>query len=140
MARSSNYNTKQKEHILNLLIENSSVHTTAGDIANYLRKQGTPVGIATIYRYLDQLAEDGIIRKYTIDNKTGACYQYMGEKSKCREHFHLKCLKCEKLFHVECSYLSELDKHILSHHEFTIDHTKTVLYGYCKECSEKQND
>lgn len=136
MARSSNYNTKQKERILNILIENSSVHTTAGHIAQCLQAQGTPVGIATIYRYLDQLADDGIIRKYTIDNKTGACYQYIGEKKECKEHFHLKCVKCGRLFHVECEYLSSLDKHILSHHGFTVDHTKTVLYGYCDKCSE----
>lgn len=136
MARSANYNTKQKEHILKLLMENSSSHTTAGYISSYLQSQGTPVGIATIYRYLDQLADEGIIRKYTIDNKTGACYQYIGEKKECREHFHLKCVKCEKLFHVECDYLSDLEKHILSHHGFTIDHTKTVLYGCCKDCSD----
>lgn len=136
MARSANYNTKQKEHILKLLIENSSSHTTAGYISSCLQSQGTPVGIATIYRYLDQLADEGVIRKYTIDNKTGACYQYIGEKQECREHFHLKCVKCEKLFHVECDYLSDLEKHIHSHHGFTIDHTKTVLYGCCKDCSD----
>lgn len=138
MARSSNYNTKQKERILGILIENSSRHTTAGHISHYLQSQGTPVGIATIYRYLDQLSDEGIVRKYTIDNKTGACYQYIGEKHECREHFHFKCIKCEKLFHVECDYLNDLDNHILSHHGFTIDHTKTVLYGCCKDCSKDQ--
>lgn len=136
MARSSNYNTKQKELILGLLIKNSSRHFTAVDISHYLQSQGTPVGIATIYRYLDGLTEDGSVRKYIIDSKTGACYQYIGEKQKCKEHFHLKCVKCEKLFHVECDYLNELSGHILSHHGFCIDHTKTVLYGYCKDCTE----
>lgn len=136
MARSSNYNTKQKERILSLLRENSSRHLAAGEISHYLQNQGTPVGIATIYRCLDVLTEEGIVRKYTIDNKTGACYQYIGEENKCKEHFHLKCVKCEKLFHVECDYLSELAGHILSHHGFYIDHTKTVLYGCCKDCSK----
>lgn len=135
MARSTNYNTKQKERILSLLMENSTKHSTAGAIAQYLQNQGTPVGIATIYRYLDQLAEEGIIRKYTLDSKTSACYQYIGEQTGCNEHFHLKCVKCEKLFHVECDYLSDLGQHILAHHGFRIDHTKTVLYGCCKDCS-----
>ncbi len=135
MPRSSSYNTRQKELILCYLRENSSRHTTANAISLYLQEQGTPVGNATIYRYLDQLAEEGIIRKYTIDSKTGACYQYIGEKHNCNEHFHLKCVKCENLFHVECDYLSELGSHILQHHSFTVDHTKTVLYGCCKDCT-----
>ncbi|MBQ8514333.1 MAG: transcriptional repressor [Ruminococcus sp.] len=138
MARSNSYNTKQKERILSLLIENSTKHATAGFIAQRLQEQETPVGIATIYRYLDQLAEEGIIRKYTLDSKTGACYQYIGDPHGCSEHFHLKCIKCEKLFHVECDYLSDLGDHILAHHGFRIDHTKTVLYGCCKDCSKTE--
>ena len=137
MARSTNYNTKQKERILHLLMENCTTHATAGSIAQYLQEQGTPVSVATIYRYLDQLAEEGIIRKYTLDSKTGACYQYIGTQHNCSEHFHLKCVKCEKLFHVECDYLSDLNRHILAHHGFRVDHTKTVLYGCCKDCSDE---
>lgn len=138
MARSSSYNTRQKEHILSILRENSSRHITAGLLSHHLQEQGTPVGIATIYRYLDQLADEGVIRKYTIDSKTGACYQYVGEKHHCSEHFHLKCVKCEKLFHVECDYLSELGAHIHAHHGFKVDHTKTVLYGCCRDCREDE--
>ncbi len=140
MARSANYNTRQREHILKYLRDNSSGHTTAGVIALYLHSQGTPVGIATIYRYLDQLAEEGIVRKYTIDNKTGSCYQYIGSDTNCTNHFHLKCVKCEKLFHVECDFLNELDVHILAHHGFSVDHTKTVLYGCCMDCREPLTD
>ena len=113
-------------------------HVTAGEISLYLQEQGTPVGMATIYRYLDQLVSEGIIRRYVLDGKSGACYQYVGDHpDACREHFHLKCLACGKLFHVSCSYLNELNQHILEHHDFEVDHTKTVLYGYCSACRKK---
>ena len=139
MKRTSNYNTKQKERISELFQQQGDRHVTAGQISLYLQEQGTPVGMATIYRYLDQLVSEGIIRRYVLDGKSGACYQYVGDHpDACREHFHLKCLACGKLFHVSCSYLNELNQHILEHHDFEVDHTKTVLYGYCSACRKKQ--
>ena len=93
MKRTSNYNTKQKERISELFQQQGDRHVTAGEISLYLQEQGTPVGMATIYRYLDQLVSEGIIRRYVLDGKSGACYQYVGDHpDACREHFHLKCL------------------------------------------------
>ena len=52
-------------------------------------------------------------------------------------HFHLKCTGCGRLILVECDYLGEVSKHVLEHHQFTIDNTKTVLYGLCADCAAK---
>lgn len=141
MGRASNYNTKQKEYILEVLKSFGDQHITAGELSQCLQKQNTPVGTATIYRYLEQLAEEGILRKYILDGKHGACYQYIGnEHNNCRQHFHLKCLCCGTLLHVNCNYLNTLEEHIKEHHNFCIDHTKTVLYGYCQKCSSKNKN
>jgi Fur family ferric uptake transcriptional regulator len=132
------YNTKQKESILELLCTFQNQHFTAADLGKKLEENGTPVGTATIYRFLEQLTEEGFIRKYTLDGKASACYQYMGNQAACKEHFHLKCLSCGTLFHVQCEFLDNVQSHILQHHHFQIDHTKTVLYGYCQNCQEKK--
>ena len=66
MKRTSNYNTKQKERISELFQQQGDRHVTAGEISLYLQEQGTPVGMATIYRYLDQLVSEGIIRRYVL--------------------------------------------------------------------------
>ena len=31
-----------------------------------------------------------------------------------------------------------LNQHLLEHHGFTVDHTKTVLYGVCADCAGTQ--
>ena len=75
--RPSDYKTKQKEIILNFFIKNKNHHLTASDIINYLHIHDENVGSATVYRYLDKLVSKGMIRKYILDDRSGACYQYI---------------------------------------------------------------
>lgn len=134
MKRDSGYNTKQKEKLLSFLINNMDKHTNVQQISAFLAEEGTPLGTATIYRQLDRLVEQGEVRKYVIDGKTGACYQYISASEGCKTHFHLKCLRCERLIHTDCAVLAELDQHIEEHHGFTVDPSKTVFYGVCSDC------
>lgn len=128
------YKTRQKEKILEYLISHPSQHITVQEISHHLHQNGSAIGTTTIYRQLDQLVTDGTIRKYTIDSRTGACYEYLPNSEECHRHFHLKCMQCEKLYHVTCEHLCELEEHILEHHGFQIDQSKTVLYGICEAC------
>lgn len=130
------YKTRQKEQILQYLTTHSGEHVTAQELSRHLEAEGTPVGMATIYRYLEQLVSDGELRKYTIDSRTCACYEYFPQSGECSRHFHLKCMQCGTLFHVTCEHLSGLEAHILEHHGFRIDQSKTVLYGVCGACRE----
>ncbi|MBR6242518.1 MAG: transcriptional repressor [Ruminococcus sp.] len=139
MKRDSGYNTRQKEKLISFLVNNKEKHTNVQEISAYLLAEGTPVGTATIYRQLDKLVENGVVRKYSFDGKTGACYQYIDDSRECREHFHLKCLKCGKLIHLNCDHLSGLREHILEHHGFMVDPSQTVFYGVCSDCSSAED-
>ena len=132
--KKNNYNTKQRELLVSFFKDSNSNHITVQEISAYLTNEGKPMGISTIYRQLDRLVEEGIVRKYVLDGRSGACYQYVSEEQTCDSHFHLKCLSCGTLFHVDCSHLSDIDKHIFEHHGFTIDSSKTVFYGICEKC------
>jgi Fur family ferric uptake transcriptional regulator len=92
------------------------------------------VGQTTIYRHLEKLAAEGKIRKYTLRGDKGACYQYINNDRKCREHFHLKCETCGGLIHADCGLLDKVRRHLLGSHHFQIDMLKTVFYGTCKKC------
>lgn len=140
MSRPSDYKTKQKEQILSFIKSKKDVHVTASDIVMFLSRENTPVGTATVYRYLDKLVSQGVIRKYTMDEKMSACYQYIVDAEKCREHFHLKCIDCGTLIHIDCDYMKSLNDHILEHHGFKVDNSRTVLYGRCSDCEEKKNN
>ncbi len=120
------YNTKQKSVILEFLKENTR-HYTARELCDILKDKASA---ATVYRQLESLVESGFVRKFITGDS--ACYQY-GEECE-GSHFHLKCTKCDTLYHVDCSFLSELSTHIKSHHNFTVDNCRTVMYGICENC------
>ena len=135
MKRNSNYNTKHKELLLSFLRENSDEHITVQEISVFMSNAGTPMGTATIYRQLDRLVEQGCVKKYILDGRSGACYQYMESDTDCNEHYHLKCVLCGKLIHLDCEVLNDINSHILQHHGFVVDSSKTVFYGQCEECT-----
>lgn len=132
------YKTKQRDTILRYMTEHRDAHVTVNTISDYLSAQGTPVGTATIYRHLEKLVEQGIVRKYMIDAGTGACFQFAAPDQACQEHFHLKCERCGKLIHLKCEFIQNLEAHIYADHGFAIDPLRTVFYGVCREC--RQND
>lgn len=132
------YNTRQRELILECLMNSGGRHITAEDILEYLKEKDTPVGKSTVYRYLEALTEQGVIRKYTIEDGIGACYQYVGNPGGCQEHYHLKCSRCGRVFHVSCEFMDGINSHILKAHDFRVDSGKTVFYGVCGACGKKE--
>lgn len=135
--KQTNYNTKQKTAIMQCIKDAKDKHFTVDNLCEIMSKKGENVGRTTIYRYLESLSKDGILQKYVASQGESVCYQYVGEQNNCNEHFHLKCEKCGNLIHMECDEMSELVKHIKSHHGFELNPFKTVIYGVCEGCNLK---
>ncbi len=127
-----NYNTKQKKQLEEIIENIGDNHFTAEDVLEKIKTQGKNVGLTTVYRHLDKMVKDGVLRKYLSAAGESACYQAVGS---CGEHFHLKCTKCGKLFHLSCKSLDIINDHVLNEHGFSIDPSKTVFFGVCKECA-----
>ena len=139
-AHKTIYKTKQGEELLTYLKQHQGKHITVNEISAYFTSVGKPIGTATIYRHLDRMVNDGIVNKFIIDNSCPACYEYLGENSHTNNVcFHYKCEVCGKLVHLHCDEFKELEKHLFSHHQFELNPMKTVFYGICKDCREKQS-
>ena len=139
--RKNEYQTKQKTQILSYLEENATRHVTAGELMHALVERGTPVGAATVYRQLERLEAQGLVRRYTLDDRGSACWQYGGAEAKagtCHSHFHLKCVCCGILIHLDCEHLTEITEHVKQDHGFQIDPARTTFYGLCDRCAGKQ--
>lgn len=133
------YSTKQKKIIMDYLELNASKHFTVEEIKRELEDKNMFVGQTTIYRLLNSLVEDGIIRKFIIDNTKSACFQYLNKNQECHEHFHMICEKCNKLIHLDCDETDKLINHISDHHGFAIDESKIIFYGICKDCQKGEH-
>ena len=132
-----NRNTKQKALILDCLIENTHIHITVDDVCELLKARNAAVGRATVYRNLNQLESDGIVKKYTFMSKKGACFQYLGAQSICKEHYHLMCDKCGEVKHIEEHSIQKILHEIQTKYSFIINDTKTMFYGVCSRCSHE---
>jgi len=129
------YQTKQGRALVEYLRSQGSRHISVQQISDAMPEK---IGTATIYRQLDKLASQGLVRKYVNDGGP-ACYQYVGEDAKsCTQHFHLKCSSCGELIHLECEEMGRLSEHILREHGFRTDPLRSVLYGTCAECLKKE--
>ena len=126
MSKRDNYNTKQKEMVLDL-IKTKTREFTVKDLYLELNKE---IGLTTIYRLVDKLVEEGTI------NKNENYYQYLGHCD-CDNHFYLKCNQCGNLIHVDCDCINELMEHISIEHQFVPDKEKIVINGLCKKCLSK---
>lgn len=130
------YNTKQREEMLTFLQSRHGEHVTVHDVCDYFAGEGVNIGMTTVYRHLDKMVDEGVVKKYTLDTSSAACYEYVDTHSECEKNgcTHLKCIKCGKLIHLHCDDLKATEKHILDEHRFLVDMTRTVIYGLCEAC------
>ncbi len=133
----STYNTRQKQVIYDYLLKNNQLLLTCDEISDALKKSGNPVGKATLYRFLDSLVSSGDARKVMDETKKSAAYQLLDKEMNCDGHMHLKCTCCGSFVHLGCEFMHSVGEHILEHHQFKIDNSKTLIYGICSKCSEK---
>ena len=136
MTTRTPYKSKHRDTILAVLKEKESEHMTAGQILDRLREKGISMGIATVYRQLDRLVEEGTINKYTVDAVTGACYEFKGDHGRDSAYVHGKCEKCGKVVHLKRRSV-EAAMHSLSDDGdagFELDPARTLFYGICGDC------
>ena len=138
MEKKSKYNTKQRDLIISYLKTVPCKHVTAGEICEHFESIGVNIGVSTVYRQLERLVDEGTVKKYTIDSTSSACFEYGDE---CDEHsevcFHCKCVECGRLIHLQCEEIKEIEEHLLKAHNFTMNAGRTVFYGLCDKCREK---
>ncbi len=138
MASGAKYKTKQKAQILSFLESARGEHLSAKDVQKRLEDQGVQMGTATVYRQLESLVTEGLVRKYNLGPGNGACFEYIGEDQCEHEHcFHCMCTECGTLIHVECGHLASISGHMMEQHGFAVDPLRTVFYGKCPNCAAK---
>lgn len=130
------YHTKQQQAVLRCLEARREESVTAAELSEDLRKAGSPVGIATIYRQLEKLEQSGRIHK--VNTEAGAFYQYCDCAGSDRDCFLLKCEGCGRILHLDCSHLQALYDHLEEDHHFRINPHKTLFTGLCDVCARKE--
>ena len=105
------YTTRQYQAVLDCLERHPDAALTAADLAEALRQESHPVGLATIYRQLEKLEANRRIHK--IHTEEGSFFQFCphAEHHNC---FLLRCENCGRIVHLDCGHLEELYRHLLN--------------------------
>lgn len=120
--------TPQRQVILEELAKVKS-HPTANEVYDMVRKRLPRIGLGTVYRNLELLADNGMILKLEVG---GSQKRF---DATTHLHYHIRCSGCGKVDDLELEAMPHLnqvasstsDYEVLSHHiEFS---------GICEACA-----
>jgi Fur family ferric uptake transcriptional regulator len=94
-----------------------------------LYRNGETIGLTTVYRALQALADDKVIDQLRRDDGE-AIYRLCGDA----HHHHLVCKNCGETVEVEGAAIEKWTKAIASEHGFReVGHT-AEMFGLCSNC------
>lgn len=88
------------------------------------------LSLATVYRNLNQLAENGIIRR--IDGLDGSVHF---DHNLCK-HYHFICTKCNKVYDVVYDIAPDLADKVLAETGLFVESFDISLKGICPNCKK----
>ena len=120
-------NEELKHNIKETLKENV-VHPTAEYLYGILQEKAPNISLATLYRNLNQLAENGIIKK--IDGLEAPSHF----DHNTHEHFHFICDKCKRVLDVSINIAPDVVQRTKNETGFDVKGYDITLHGICNEC------
>ena len=124
--------SKQRDMIVEYLNKVDG-HVTAEEIFKNMNEDGQKISLATVYRNLNILVDMHEIKK--IPHPTEG-YQY--DKT-CRPHYHLHCIKCDRILDLDIPYLEEWNEKIQAQTGLEIKSHSMMAEGICADCAKKQH-
>ena len=121
--------TNLNQQILTM-IQNSSGHLTAEEAFMLAKKKKIDVSMASIYRILSKLAENGYIRKIRIAGKPDVFDKTLSE------HEHIQCSVCGK---ITDTHINDFKKILIEQTGVNIDSYDLNINYVCDDCKKKGN-
>ncbi|BDF57556.1 transcriptional repressor [Christensenellaceae bacterium] len=120
--------SKQRELILKTVLERR-IHPTADTVFSLLKPDHPNLSLATVYRNLNLLAENGLLLRIPVPD--GADH-FDGTLS---PHYHMICEKCGQMVDVPREYVPAFDSEVAQKTGCVIHSHTIVFYGLCEHCN-----
>lgn len=120
-------NTIQKELVLSA-VRSMKRHVTADEVYAFIITNHPSVGKGTVYRNLNNLAQEGAILKVEIPDGPDR-FDFTIE-----EHYHVRCVECGEVFDVDMDVLQDLTKQIRNTHGIQFLDYDILFKGVCQKC------
>ena len=115
--------TLPRLQVLEFLTNNKGEHFTAEALFTEMKQSGHDVGLATIYRVLNQFETAGLVCKHQFENNQAVYELETGD-----HHDHMVDLDTGKVVEFFDSELEKLQERIADEHGYELIDHKMVLY------------
>ncbi len=119
--------SKQRDRILELL-RSVGTHPTASWIYDRLKKEFPDLSLGTVYRNLNILIEQDLIRKIDF----GSTFDRYDANTS--QHYHFICERCGSITDLKISIDDELNKRVDMDTNFKTKRHRIEFYGLCDNC------
>lgn len=124
-------NTWQREAVREAL-GTSETFVSAQTLYSALRDGGSPIGLATVYRALADLANDGDADSLQAEGES--LYRACTPGS---HHHHLICRDCGLTVEIEADAVEQWAQSVAADHGFTRANHVVDVFGYCADCTAR---
>jgi Fur family ferric uptake transcriptional regulator len=120
--------TTQRQIILEELGKVTS-HPTANEVYDMVRKRLPRIGLGTVYRNLELMADSGIILKLEVG---GTQKRF---DATVAPHYHVRCTSCGKVDDIDMEVQSKINRLAEKASSYLILGHHIEFSGTCPECS-----
>lgn len=121
--------TNQRKAVWNEIIS-SDEHRNADEIYMAIRQNGVLVSRATVYRTIDVLVKNNMVRKLDV----GVGPSKFEHKMDTHHHDHIICIQCGRIEEFMVHKIEDLQDSVAKEYEFKLVRHIHQLFGICKDC------
>lgn len=134
MAAPARRTTKQRSCVSSFL-DGQGTFLSAQEIYAVLRERGNGIGLATVYRALQAMVEDGEVDVLRTDDGESV-YRRCGSD---HHHHHLVCRSCGRTVEVEDRPVERWALKVGAEHGFVDLEHQVEVFGTCADCAAKRD-
>jgi Fur family transcriptional regulator, ferric uptake regulator len=102
---------------------------SAQELHERIRRTHPRIGLATVYRALEEQVQDGTSTRL---ERSGHVSAYVA--CDAAHHHHLVCTRCQRVSDLAEDVVTPLLQAVRRRHDFQVDHAALDLYGLCAAC------
>jgi Fur family ferric uptake transcriptional regulator len=120
--------TTQRQIILEELSKVTS-HPTANEVYDMVRRRLPRIGLGTVYRNLELMAETGMILKIEVG---GTQKRF---DATITPHYHVRCVECGKVDDIKMPVQNDINEAAAQASHYQIMGHHVEFTGLCSECA-----
>ena len=120
--------TEPRLTILALMQEHKMQHFSAEDVYKILLEKGEEIGLATVYRVLNQFDEAKILTRHNFEGNKSVF-----ELAPIEHHDHIICVDCGKVFELNDEVIEKRQREISQKQGIKLENNSLYIYGKCSD-------